>query len=224
MARHRFPLTYRPEIRYTWGDVPFYALVNSLKPQSYFTHYTAFVFHELTDQLPKTVYLNHEQYSSGTSTGQLTQDAIARAFARPQRQSSNRCEFDGRTICVVNGRATGRLGVIRMDDVDATDLERTLIDATVRPSYCGGVAEVLRAYTTARGRLSVNRLSAYLKQLAYVYPYHQAVGFYLERAGFGQAQLDILRQTPRDFDFYLANAMKQTDYDEKWRLFYPKGF
>lgn len=116
------------------------------------------------------------------------------------------------------------MGVVTMDDVDATDLERTLIDATVRPAYCGGVAEVLGAYRTAKDRLSVNRLSAYLKRLAYVYPYHQAVGFYLERAGYTAAQLDLLRQMPRDFDFYLANAMKQTDYDDAWRLFYPKGF
>ncbi len=224
LKRHDFPLPYRKEVRYTWGNVPLYELINSLKPGSYFTHYSAFVFHELTDQVPKIVYLNYEQRQGSVSTGGLTQEGINRACSRPQRQSNNRIDFDSITICVVNGRNTGRLGVVPMDGVDTTNLERTLIDAAVRPAYCGGVGEVLAAYEAAKNRLSVNRLTAYLKQLAYIYPYHQAIGYYLERAGYSKSQRDLLRQFPIAFDFYLANAMKQTDYDEKWNLFYPKGF
>lgn len=224
LARHDFALPYRKEVRYTWGDIPLYELINSLKSGSYFTHYTALTLHELTDQVPKIVYLNYEQHQGSVSTGGLTQEGINRAFARPQRQSNNRVDYEGITVCVVNGRNTSRLGVVKVQGVDTTDLERTLIDAAVRPAYCGGVAEVLAAYKSARDTASVNRLSAYLKRLSYIYPYHQAIGFYLERAGYGTSQLDLLRQFPVAFDFYIANAMKETDYDENWRLFYPKGF
>lgn len=224
LVRHDFALPYRKEVRYTWGDVPLYELINSLKRESYFTHYTALSLHELTEQVPKILYLNNEQHQGSVSTGGLTQEGINRAFARPQRQSNNRVDYEGMTVCVVNGRNTGRLGVVKVQGVDTTDLERTLIDGAVRPVYCGGVAEVLAAYKAARDRVSVNRISAYLKRLSYIYPYHQAIGFYLERAGYNKSQLDLLRQFPIALDFYLANAMKQTDYDENWRLFYPKGF
>ena len=42
--------------------------------------------------------------------------------------------------------------------VDLTDVERTLIDITVRPHYAGGVYQVKEAFETARERVSVGRL------------------------------------------------------------------
>ena len=74
-----------------------------------------------------------------------------------------------------------------------TSLERTLIDATVRPGYAGGVATVLEAYRRASEALTVSRLIDTLRKLDYVYPYHQAIGFYMERAGFPTKQLAPLK-------------------------------
>jgi hypothetical protein len=73
--------------------------------------------------------------------------------------------------------------------VRETSLERTLIDVTVRPGYAGGIEGVLNAYRRALDAISVSRPVNILKQLDYVYPYHQAVGFYMERAGFQDKQL-----------------------------------
>lgn len=61
--------------------------------------------------------------------------------------------------------------------VRVTSLERTLLDATVRPGYAGGVANVLEAYRRAREDLNVSRLINTLGELDHVYPYHQAIGF-----------------------------------------------
>jgi hypothetical protein len=105
-----------------------------------------------------------------------------------------------------------------------TNLERTLIDAAVRPGYAGGVFEVRKAYELAKPTLSVKELSAMLTKLAYTYPYHQAIGYYLERAGHSGAALDVLRKLPMELDFYLTHQMSQTDYVKGWRLFVPKGF
>ena len=103
-----------------------------------------------------------------------------------------------------------------------TNVERTLIDITVRPVYSGGVSEVLKAFTLAREHISVNRLAAMLKKLAFIYPYHQVVGFYLERAGYRSSSLDLFRSMPREFDFYLEHNLKEKTYVKEWRLFIPK--
>ncbi|MGH7784755.1 MAG: type IV toxin-antitoxin system AbiEi family antitoxin domain-containing protein, partial [Candidatus Binatia bacterium] len=71
---------------------------------------------------------------------------------------------------------------------------------------------------------SINRLAATLRQLAYVYPYHQAIGFYLERAGYDENSIDLMRQFPQDFDFYLAHKMGASEYVSAWRLHVPRGF
>ena len=105
-----------------------------------------------------------------------------------------------------------------------TDCERTLIDATVRPAYSGGVAVVAKAFELAKETVSVNKLTAYLRKLRYVYPYHQAVGFYMERAGYDEALLKLLDQFPVEYDFYLEHAMKSPVLNKRWRLYVPKGF
>jgi hypothetical protein len=77
----------------------------------------------------------------------------------------------------------------------------------------------------ARERVSVNKLVAHLKQMDFVYPYHQAIGFYLERAGgYRPAQIALLREVEMKWDFYLAHDMRDTAYSPEWRLHYPQGF
>ena len=58
-----------------------------------------------------------------------------------------------------------------------------MIDIAVRPVYGGGVYEILAAYRAALDRIDVDRVVEYLTSLGHMYPYHQAIGFYLQRAG-----------------------------------------
>lgn len=222
------PFPYRRETRYLIGQVDLLDLVQSLASDGYFTHFTALALNNLTEQTPKTIYFNVEQRASG-GEGQLTQEALNRAFKAEPRMSSNVVEYKGTRIVRVSGRNTGRLGIVEVARPDAaalrvTDIERTLIDATVRPAYSGGIAVVARAFEIAKPRVSVGRLVAYLRELHYVYPYHQAIGFYMERAGYGEPLLNLLEQFPIQHDFYLQHAMRSPSLNERWRLFVPKGF
>jgi hypothetical protein len=107
--------------------------------------------------------------------------------------------------------------------LDVTNLERTLIDIVVRPYYSGGVYQVLEAYRGAKGRASVETILTTLKELNYVYPYHQAIGFYMAKAGFPKNQYDQLKDLGMEFDFYLAHNLREREYDADWKLYVPKG-
>ena len=227
-VRLKFP--YRAVQRFTWGDIPTLELLQSIDDEGYFSHFTAMHLHGLTDQLPKTIYFNVEQAATGGG-GELRQENIDRAFKGKCRVSKNVIKFRNQTICKVNGMNTGNLGVVRMIPENAdysirtTNVERTLVDAAVRPVYAGGVAEVAKAYESAANDVSINKVAAYLRQLGHTYPYHQAVGFYLDRAGvYTDSQIRLLRDFPIEFDFYLTYQMKNPEYVERWRLFVPKGF
>lgn len=221
---------FRKETRYTFGEVSIYALLMELSPTSYFSHYTAMFINELTEQIPKTIYLNSEQYKKTANQGYLEQDAIKQAFSRPVRVTSNFTTHEDLKIYMLNGKNTGNLGVIDIKSENGeilrvTNIERTLIDITIRPVYSGGVFEVLRAYRKAAGKASVNKIISYLKKIEYTYPYHQAIGFYLEKSGaYPESSIELMRKLEIKYDFYLTHNMEETEYSEKWRLFYPKGF
>jgi hypothetical protein len=81
----------------------------------------------------------------------------------------------------------------------------------------------LEAYKAAKESVSVATLIAVLKKLDYVYPYHQSIGFYLQRAGYERKQYDRLKKLGLNYDFYLAYDLPERAFDSEWRLFYPKG-
>jgi predicted transcriptional regulator of viral defense system len=233
MRLMHFPLPHRAETRYTWGEVPLIEVVLNLKPNSYFSHYTAMRLHGLSEQVPKVIYLNHEQHLKSQTTGGLEQGRIDAAFKNKPRLSNNVTTIGDTGICLINGKNTGSLGVVSEKlqydseipvNVRVTNLERTLIDIVTRPVYAGGVFEVLKAYELAKDQVSVNSLTAMLGKIQHTYPYHQAIGFYMERAGYKERAISLLRKIPMEFDFYLTNAMGTTEYIKEWKLFVPKGF
>lgn len=232
LKKHAFEFPNRPETLYVWGDVPTLEVLQHLKAKSYFSHYTALRLHGLTEQVPKTVYISHERSElSATNASELDQAAIDAAFRRPARVSNNAVEFGNQRIVLLNSAFTGSEGVIShpaapnsKELVQVTNIERTLIDAVVRPVYSGGVYEVAKAFEQAKEAVSVNTMGAMLRKLQFGYPYHQAIGFYLERAGYRSSSLDLMRRFPMKFDFYLTHEMAETRYDKTWRLHVPKGF
>lgn len=229
LQKHQFNFPYRPTIRYSWKAVNTYTLVQSLNDVGYFSHLTALQLHGLTDQSPKTIFFNIEQQVRSGGGG-LTQAAINRAFASKCRVSANYATYGEQKICLLNGGNTDALGVIQtpLSDgnvVRVTNVERTLIDIVVRPVYSGGPEELLRAFHEASGKMSVNKMGAYLRQLRYTYPYHQAIGYLLERTGkYSATEVGIFEKLPREFDFFITHQIKSPAYDPKWRLFIPQGW
>lgn len=194
--------------------------------RAYLSHQTAASLHQLTPVPADTVYVNKEQTPKPAPRSPLTQAALDRAFRNQQRTSRYVLEFDRYRVVLLSGKSTGRLGVVQWpisssESVDVTALERTLIDLTVRPAYAGGVGAVLEAFRRARGRLSVPVLVTTLQALDYVYPYHQALGFYMERAGYDLGELGPLRDLGFTHDFYLEHGRDNTSYAAHWRLHHP---
>jgi hypothetical protein len=223
----RFP--HRTFDRYLIGHPSAYEVEQSISSEGYFSHFSAMRLHGLTDQLPKVIYFNVEQHLS-PGGGTLEQAAVDRTFRRPCRISHNVAEFEGTKITFLNGGNTGRTGVeqLRLEEdsasVQVTTVNRTLIDIAIRPIYSGGVFEIAKAYREAISRASVQTIAEMLGNIRYTYPYHQVIGFYLERTGYPASGVELMRQFPIEFDFYLDYGMRQTEYNARWRLYIPKGF
>lgn len=203
-------------------------IINTVNRKGFFSHYTALSFHNLTLQIPKIFYLNIEHESSNARKNvSMKQSDIDYAFSNEQRKSTNEYRWGVYRIVVLRGKHTNQLGVNAINTnkgtFKITDLERTLIDAVIRPAYCGGVVEVLNAFETAKDKVDIKRLADYLKKLDYSYPYSQCVGFYLEKAKYSSSDINHFNKAEKKFDFYLTYNIRQKEYDSNWRLYYPKG-
>lgn len=203
---------------------PFHYAV-SLRSGAYLSHASAVFLLGLTQQQPKTIYVNKEQSEKPPPEGSMSQESINRAFSRPQRRSNYVFRVESTQIILLSGKATGRAGVV--DDATTglatTCVERTLIDITVRPRYAGGVFQVVEAFRRAIDEIDFPKMLSILSILDYRYPYHQSLGFYLQRAGASDDMLNQLRQRGLRFDFYLDYSIASPSYDESWRVFYPPG-
>ncbi len=215
--------------RYAWGTPnPLEVAASIRAPKSYLCHSSALFMHKLLDRIPQELCVNYEQSAKPKPAVGLTQSSLDRAFQGKQRQSAFIFNHEARQIIVLSGKHTDGLAVqeLPLDSgvkVRVTSLERTLIDVTVRPGYAGGIEGVLNAYRRALDAISVSKLVNILKQLDYVYPYHQAVGFYMERAGFQDKQLSAFKALGLNWDFYLAHGRRNTAFNSTWRIHHPKG-
>ncbi|MBX9840087.1 MAG: hypothetical protein K2X69_17445 [Silvanigrellaceae bacterium] len=219
-------------IRYIVDNPSIFQIITSLSRTVYLSHYTAMYLHNLTEQIPKKIYCNNEQREKNNSekTKFLDQENINNAFKRKMRKTNNIFEFNGDEIFLLNGKFTNNIGIIDMtynnEEIRISSIERTLIDIAVRPDYSGGPIEIIKAYRNARGKFSINKLNDYLNKIDYIYPYHQSIGFYLERAGnYNESTIKIISNKEIKNDFFLTYGenFENLDYDKKWRLYFPKG-
>ena len=218
-------------LRYAWGANPsIYQIALTIKPNSFLCHYTAMFLHNLTQQIPKKIYINTEQSKKKTILSKtLEQSRIDLAFKGRDRTTRLFYNYENWEIYCISGKNTSNFGVEELqisesEKIPVTNIERTLIDISVRPIYAGGVHQVLNAFKEAKGKFSINKLLAMLKQLDYTYPYHQVIGFYMERAGYNDSLLRLIKKIEMQYDFYLDYNMKEKDYSKEWKLYFPKNF
>lgn len=235
-VKYNFP--NRAVSGFTWGDVPTLEAVLGLVDNSYLSHFTAMRIHGLTEQLPKTVYVSREKPEGSSMRMEdeiFEQAAIDAAFKQQPRISQNEITLpdgQGRLMMLESayhagvGITSGKVnwGGDRSLNLRYTGLERTLIDVVVRPFYAGGIFEVAKAFENARGELSGNAMLAMLKRMGFSYPYHQAIGYYLDRSGYKPSVVELYRRLPMERDFYLTHGMERTRYISRWRLHVPEGF
>jgi hypothetical protein len=214
--------------RHLTGQPSEFLVALSLQKGSYISHGSAVRVLGMVGEPSSPVYANREQSPKPPPQGTLSQEAIDRAFQNKPRVSLHRFDYRGVQIVLLSGKNTGNLGVEERvlagsERIRVTGIERTLIDITVRPAYSGGPSAILEAFKHFISQVSIDVLTSILRRLNYVYPYHQLLGFYMQRAGFPTKSLEGLRRIGLRHDFYVAHRIKDPRYDSDWKVHYPKG-
>lgn len=146
------------------------------------SHFSAMHHYELTDQIPRQVFITttmgnwiprgrkgsgHAGYCVGDTVYQFIR-------IKPERL------FGTEKVWIEESRVT------------FTDMTRTLIDGLTMPQYCGGIAEVLHGFQVARDRISLDQIADYALRLDNATT--KRLGWVLEHIGFERLKLTALQQ------------------------------
>lgn len=212
-----------------------YQVARALCPNGYFCNLTSLFYHTLTNQVPSAIYLAVESIREKDQRGRkppaLSDAAIFEAFIQPHRVSRHKCRFQKHEIVITE--RVGRMGAgveevrkanrICPRGTRITGLERALIDAVVHPQYNGGLMTVVEVFRTGVPQVDPQRLREVYDQLAFRYPYWQAIGFLLDRVGASSVAAAFSRNLSPMNKFYLDHGAKTSwAYNQAWKIFYPK--
>jgi len=227
------PYKQYPIVRYLWKwnessrDIyAYYKFTQSAFPDAHFSHFSALFLHGLTEQVPKQLFIRTDLDRSSDHSSALTQDGIHKAFARPARPTTFRFTIDDVEVIRLWCKKSPSTSVMKLripsSSFTVTTVERTLLDCMIRPGYAGGCSTVLDAFRSAQDTVTVTSLLRYLHDLNLLYPYHQVLGWYLDRSGFDPRQVAELDKLEKAFDFYADYALNNPIFDKRWRVYYPQ--
>ncbi len=211
-----------------------YEIAQAMFPQGYFCNLSSIFYHSLTNQVPKAIYICYEKMpAKRKKVNTVNNNELRCAFIKPHRHTNHMYTLNDYKVIVVERRARiSDSGVVKShlpstlfpNTSRVTCIERSLIDAVVSPQYNGGIVSVYTYFRNARGMLNMAKLIKIYRQLDFVYPYSQSIGFLLDRAGMPKYASDIYKNFPPERSFFVDHDAKTTwVYDEKWKLYYPAG-
>ena len=98
-----------------------------------------------------------------------------------------------------------------------TNLEKTLIDALIKPKYCGGIAGVLAIFGKASSELNLEKLIVYAEKCDVAIS--KRLGWHLERNGFAEADLaPLLSRSANGFVKLDQTNENSGEYNKKWMI------
>ena len=214
----------------TLTDEAVYEVALAIKPRSYISHYSAMFLLNLTEQIPKTIYVTYDRESPINKRKNLglLQESIDRAFNKEKKKPRVVASFKGYDIVLISGTDSKKTGVTNIKlfngiTIQVTNIARTLIDIVVRPELSGDVTEIAKAYSLAKNQVQIKQLKTYIKSKDYIYPYEQVVGFLMEHVGYDADKVEEIHGMCKNiFSFYLGRNIKNPLFSEKWKIYYPK--
>lgn len=142
------------------------------------SHWSAFSYHGLTEQLPRTVFVTTTTEASPPRGPDPGRGFAAAGFTYRFVQVKPERFFGHQRVWVGDARVT------------ITDLERTLIDGLSMPRRVGGFVEALAAFEPAGDRIDLARMIDYALRLDVATA--KRVGWALEATGRQPGELEAL--------------------------------
>lgn len=173
-----------------------------IKPYSYFiSHYSAMDIHNMVTQPIRMVYISTSVRRKSREVGGAEFRFI---YAKPE-------SFWGIT----------KEWVTPQQQVEVTDLERTIVDCLYAPRLCGGISEIAKGLWIAKEKIDYERLTGYVEKFGKKVV-TKRLGLILETYHLGTAetvqQLQDFIKGSKSYALFDPSLPDQGRYMSRWRL------
>lgn len=195
-------------------------LIMELHPFAALSHYSALVFHQLTEDLPNQL---HVSIPSGRSQSVMPVGTERADWTLVMSPIVGRQPLQIEGTEVVWHRLDKFFGFSEYSPkgypVRVMTIEKTLIDGLATPEWCGGLTNVLRAWVMAKDAFSLERVLLFTEE-AGIGILRQRVGFVLETMGFFAPELSnwAVNAKRGGSSKLLASAPFAPTFSERWKL------
>ncbi|GMT42358.1 MAG: hypothetical protein IEMM0002_0769 [bacterium] len=214
-----------------------YELIGLFRKRSYASFFFGLFLNGLIDQVPKTIHISYERlHKSVKSTSDFKNINfydLRDSFMKKPRLSKNFAIYKDYKYIFVEREPTNNLGIEKKEapiekgytSFFVTDIERTLIDCVVAPHRAGGISTVIASFKGSNDLLDLGKMYDFYKQLEFLYPYWQRIGFIIEKSlgkELSEKWDSFFSRDKKEF-FLMHEYRADWKLDEKWKLYYPKG-
>lgn len=202
-----------------YEDLPDEKVLISLKKNAFFSMSSALNYQGLSEYRDNFVFISQEQSDKGFNDVKLTQEAIDRAFLKDYRKTHMIGEYNKKHIVFLQPKYTKQFGVIEIDGIRVSSIERTLIEMVINVQYFRNSKEIINVFSRIKHHIKVDSVFKILEEFNLIYPYFQSLGFFLEKIGFKKEELFEFKDNISEFDFYTDKAQKEYIYNEYWKMY-----
>jgi len=182
-----------------------FEIAMSLAKKASISFYSAFHYHQLTEQLPRVIFVS-----------------VPSTMTVPLEGNKLMCHINGieyRFFKQTEGLVFGYsdVWINREALITITDLERTLLDGLRFPQYCGGFQEVFHAFKISKDRINKKKIIDYALQMERVTI--KRLGYMFEVVGIGDQYTKLLLKIPvKSYNKLDPTKPRSGRYNKKWML------
>ena len=188
-----------------------FEIAMALVQPSAISHWSAFHFHGMTEQIPRKVYITTTQ-AVPISRAVKIRNKNHRSFSR---------EINGILYEFIKIKPERFFGFkdfwVGEVKITITDPERTLIDGLISPKYFGGWAEIYSAFESHLSSLDLAKMISYSLQLDAVIA--KRLGWIMEKVGVEDTILQKLESVPiKGFRVLDSSGPRKGTCNKRWMI------
>lgn len=210
------------KVRYTlYSDINVYDFVATFEKQGFFSMSTSLNIQGLSNEKNEFVFFSKEltpKYYN--KNNEIHQEDIDQAYEKEYRYTSSIATYKNNHVIYLTPKHTGRFEVVRYNEYYVSSVHRAFVEMIIHVQYFKSFETVIEIFKPLKNRLDVKRIFKVLEIFDLIYPYHQLIGFSLEKVGFYKNDLDLFKKQVSDLKFYTQKSKIKYTFDSYWNIYY----